>query len=762
VSDIEKIFQISMRLYQHPREARTFRSPDVEPSIDLAIPLLAVSGLENYFEPRPLSPRPKTLAQAGEVIPYATGSGPLATFVGKDFRAAYVPGVSQDGSGQAVGLFQLDGFFENDVRAYKAIAGLPDVPVRNVFVNGGSGTTPGPNNFEVALDINMAISMAPGLSEVIVYQGSAPNDVLNRMATDNQAKQLSSSWGFGPNVDPIRQQIFQQFAAQGQSMFQASGDLGAWIGQIYPPSDDPWVTVVGGTSLTTSGPGGAWESETTWPGSGGGISTFYSIPSWQQGINMSSNLGSISMRNIPDVACMANLEIWLIANNGEFLITGGTSAAAPLWAGFAALVNQEAAARSQASVGFLNPAIYSIGKELSYTLNFHDITTGNNINNSFNKFSAVPGYDLCTGWGTPSGSNLLAALLAPPNALRITPATGEVFTGPVGGPLTPATSSYVLTNAGAVPIGWSFMNSVPWLGPSSGSGTLLPGGPSFALNFHLNTAASNMLAGNYSATIWFTNQNDLSSQSRVLKLVVVTLPLIISQPEDQVVIEGATVKFSVDVATNALLRYQWRKLDGALLTNLADGNNVFGATNNVLTISNATPDKVGVYSVLVSNAAGTIVSSNALLTILPSRPTITAAPEGQTLLQGETLNLSVAVSGSSPLFYQWRKNGTNLVNSGNVSGVNTTHLTVGNVSAADAGNYSVLASNQFGTMVSMEANVIVESLLAPGTTFETLYSFQGDMDGARPNGLVRASDQNFYGTASGGGAHSLGTCVSGN
>src|SRR6185295_119940 len=122
------------------------------------------------------------------------------------------------------------------------------VPVRNVFVNGGSGTTPGPNNFEVALDINMAISMAPGLSEVIVYQGSAPNDVLNRMATDNQAKQLSSSWGFGPNVDPIRQQIFQQFAAQGQSMFQASGDLGAWTGEIYPPSDDPWVTVVGGTS----------------------------------------------------------------------------------------------------------------------------------------------------------------------------------------------------------------------------------------------------------------------------------------------------------------------------------------------------------------------------------------------------------------------------------------------------------------------------------------------------------------------------------
>src|SRR5204862_2591910 len=108
--------------------------------------------------------------------------------MGKEFRKAYAPGVSQNGSGQAVGLLEFDGYFESDIAAYKDIAGLPNVPIRSVLVNDVSGT-PGLNNFEVALDIDMAISMAPGQSEVIVYEGESPNDVLNRMATDNQARQ---------------------------------------------------------------------------------------------------------------------------------------------------------------------------------------------------------------------------------------------------------------------------------------------------------------------------------------------------------------------------------------------------------------------------------------------------------------------------------------------------------------------------------------------------------------------------------------------
>jgi len=223
----------------------------------------------------------------------------------------------------------------------------------NVLLNGSIGA-PRDNNIEVALDIDMAISMAPGLSKVIVYEGFVPNAILNRMATDNQARQLSSSWGFGSQVDPAREQIFMQYAAQGQSFFQASGDLGAWAGPIFPPSDDPYVTVVGGTSLTISNSNREWLSESAWDGGGGGISTSYAIPNWQQDVDMSGNLGSATMRNVPDVAAMADVAIWLIANNGEHGIVGGTSAAAPLWAGFMALANQKGATQNKPSVGFAN------------------------------------------------------------------------------------------------------------------------------------------------------------------------------------------------------------------------------------------------------------------------------------------------------------------------------------------------------------------------------------------------------------------------
>jgi subtilase family serine protease len=286
-----------------------------------------------------------------------------------------------DGAGQSVGLFELDGYYPSDITAYENLAGLPHVPLTNVLLNGFNGQPDG-NNIEVALDIYMAISMAPGLSGVIVYEGHTPNDILNRMATDNAARQLSCSWGFGPQVDPARQQIFQQFAAQGQSFFQASGDLGAWAGVVFPPSDDPWVTVVGGTALTTGSADGSWVSEAAWPASGGGVSAGYAIPLWQQAVNMTANQGSTAMRNIPDVACLAEEAIWVIVNHGEQGVVGGTSAAAPLWAGFTALVNQQAAAIGQLPVGFVNPAIYAIGQGPDYLAVFHDITTGNNTNGS--------------------------------------------------------------------------------------------------------------------------------------------------------------------------------------------------------------------------------------------------------------------------------------------------------------------------------------------------------------------------------------------
>ena len=153
-------------------------------------------------------------------------------------------------------------------------------------------------------------------------------------------------------------------------------------------------------------PGGAPQFNNYW-GSGGGISTIYAIPSWQQGIDMTTNLGSTNFRNLPDVALTAD-NIWVIT--GEQSQTGvyeGTSCAAPLWAGFTALINQQALANNDPVQGFINPAIYAIGKGPSYLSCFHDTAVGNNAwSNSPTMFYAYPGYDLCTGWGTPNGPQL--------------------------------------------------------------------------------------------------------------------------------------------------------------------------------------------------------------------------------------------------------------------------------------------------------------------------------------------------------------------
>jgi len=416
---IERVFQTKLRLYQHPTEGRQCYAPESEPSLDFAIPVLHVEGLNDFSLPRPQYKR--LPARAGNLLAPADGSGDGGTYIGNDFRQAYVPGVSLTGSGQKVALVEFDGYYPADIDAYKAAASLTnEVTLDRVLVQGFNGD-PGTNNGEVALDIQMAMSMAPGLSSIVVYETSINNtssSILNRVATDNIAKQISSSWVGGSDSSSI-DNIFKQYAAQGQSFFQSSGDYGAYVGAVDAPADDPFITVVGGTTLYTSG--GAWSGETAWDdpydglGTGGGSSTTYTLPSWQKGISMEFNGGSSSYRNLPDVAMIAD-NVYSISDDGQTTVpVVGTSVAAPLWAAFTALVNEQAALNGQPHVGFLNPALYAIGKSSDYLSAFHDITTGTNDAGSANGYYAVAGYDLCTGWGTPLGSNTISRLLQAAN-----------------------------------------------------------------------------------------------------------------------------------------------------------------------------------------------------------------------------------------------------------------------------------------------------------------------------------------------------------
>jgi uncharacterized repeat protein (TIGR03803 family) len=798
VADIERACHVSLHLYRHPTEARNFYAPDRQPWLDLGVPVILVGGLDNYSLPRPAGLRLLPLATAadaaGGVKPAVAGSGPRGFLMGRDFRAAYAPGVALNGAGEALGLFELDGYYTTDVLAYENLAGLPNVPVTNVLVNGFSGR-PGSGNAEVVLDIDMAICMAPGLSQVIVYEAStttSPYDVLNRMANDTNslgqvvARQLSSSWLWSTPSTEAQNQVFQQFAAQGQSFFQASGDDGAYCGagcKPGTPADNPNVTVVGGTTLSTSSPAGAWQSEKVWswfPGSpaasGGGFGTNYAIPCWQQGIDMTANGGSPTLRNSPDVACVADA-IWLIANNGEQFDGAGTSAAAPLWAGFAALVNQQAASGGQPGVGFINPAVYAIGKSSLYATAFHDTTVGNNTNTCCgpNRFSACPGYDLCTGWGTPTGSNLISALLAPPPALRITPTTALTFSGPAGaggpgqppGPFQPAVQSFLLTNDSNTPFSWSvgfdppppppMPPPPPLLNVSPSSGTLTNGGSAMSVNVTVSGAASRLYPGSYSTTLWFTNLSDGSAQSRLVTVDVVAPPLITAQPTNQSVLEGMAASFTVAVANSASLSYQWQYDNGRYLTNLSNGGNISGATSSTLTIANASPAEAGAYSVIVSNAAGALSSAPAFLAVFPWRPTITAQPADQSVLAGQTVTFTVGAVGDQPLFYLWQRNGTTLSDGGNIFGSATSALTLRSVTPSDAATYAVVVGNSDGLASSTGAVLSVTSITASNASLSTVYSFTGGQDGANPNALVRHSNGSFYGTTQNGGTDFAGT-----
>jgi hypothetical protein len=461
VADLESAFNVVLRTYNHPTENRTFFAPDTEPSVDLPVQLLSVCGLDNYSLPHPQH-RIKPSDSGSPITPHS-GSGPSGQYMGGDFRAAYVPGTSLDGSGQTIGLLQFDGFYSSDITAYESQAGLPNVPLTVVPIDGGV-STPGSGNSEVCLDIEMVISMAPGIGRVYVYEAPNPSpflDILSRMQTDNLSKQLSCSWG-GGGTDASSENIFKLMSAQGQSFFNATGDSDAFTSSISFPSDSTNITQVGGTTLTTTGPLGSYVSEKVWNwglnqgsyvGSSGGVSTYYKIPNYQVPVSMALNQGSTTMRNVPDVALTGD-NVYVRYNNGSSGTFGGTSCAAPLWAGVTALINQQRAASGQNSVGFMNPPLYTIGLGPNYNTDFHDITVGDNTwPSSPTKYYATNGYDLCTGWGTPT-INLINALAGPPapslasNSVAI---TAESCANGAVDPNETVTINFGLKNVGGAP-----------------------------------------------------------------------------------------------------------------------------------------------------------------------------------------------------------------------------------------------------------------------------------------------------------------------
>jgi len=452
-ANIEKAFHVTLGTYKDLTEDRTFFAVDREPTVDLPFQLWHISGLDNDSRPHPLYVKKSDYAKAHGIDPdkvvsnATTGSGPSASFLGSDMRAAYYGGTALTGSGQTIGLFEFLGTDLADLNTYYSNVGQTKPYTPTLISTGGYSTSctesSGCDDTEQTLDMTQAMGMAPGSTMLYMYVCGSASSIsdtacISAMVSNTDApisKQISCSWGWTPADPSTLDPYFEQMASQGQNFFAASGDSSAWSASNEAwPADDANIVSVGGTDLTTSSAAGPWKSETAWADSGGGISPdSIPIPSWQKlsGVITSTNKGSTTLRNGPDVSANANFSFYVCADQttctaNEF---GGTSFAAPMWAGYLALANQQAATNGD-TIGFINPIIYPAALTSSYGTYFHDITSG-----SCGTYSGITGYDLCTGWGSPNTTgiiNLLAGSATPSFTLSDSPSSLTITQGSSG------------------------------------------------------------------------------------------------------------------------------------------------------------------------------------------------------------------------------------------------------------------------------------------------------------------------------------------
>ncbi len=370
-------------------------------------------------------------------------SGPRATNVGtgvngsgyapSDFRTAYdVPAQKSATQTEVVGIFEEAGYKPTEITKFETTYGLPNTPVSAVSVDGSSTAPNSAVDLEVVLDIDTVIGQNPDVKQVLVYastNGSFSNQLIqafNVIGQANAASVINISYGLdenqqGASAVQAEGAALVQLQTQGQTVFVSAGDDGAGgregTGLNAPdPGSQPLVTSVGGTTMNTVSAGGAWQSEVVWNdlsqgygATGGGVSDVWSIPTWQivngQSIAV-ANGGSATMRNVPDVAADADpltpASVYCTVYGG-WIGVGGTSLAAPLWAGWASIINADRVAKGLPRIGFVNPVLYKGGvKEAK--IGFHDITSGNNGSPGF---TAGTGYDNDTGFGSVDVGKLI-------------------------------------------------------------------------------------------------------------------------------------------------------------------------------------------------------------------------------------------------------------------------------------------------------------------------------------------------------------------
>jgi Pro-kumamolisin, activation domain len=666
VSSVEAAFHLTMRTYQDPTANREFYAPDREPTTNLAFNLWHVSGLDNYSIPHPLfvkkSDYAKThnLVEAGVVGQATTGSGPSASFLGSDMRAAYYGGTALTGAGQNLGLFEYEGTDLTDLTTYFNNVGQTNhVPVTLLSTDGTSTScvSPSCDDTEQTLDMTQAIGMAPDLASLVMYVGSVDTAIISAMTTHSPLPAtIGCSWGWTPADASTLDPYFQKMAAQGQNFFVASGDSSTWSASNEAwPADDANIVSVGGTDLVTVSAGGAWKSETAWADSGGGISPDkIAIPAWQQlsGVITSTNKGSTTLRNGPDVSANANFSFYVCADQTTCTANeyGGTSFAAPMWAGYIALVNQQLVADGKPTIGFLNPTIYAQNVTSDYSADFHDITSGKS-----GSYSAVVGYDLVTGWGSPS-SGLISALTAgsgtstfsmTASPTSVTVAQGSSGTSTITTTISGSFDSAIALSASGLPTG-----ATAGFNPSSISA---PGTGSSTLTITVGSATP---TGTYTITVTGTGGGVTQTASVSLTVSSGSTPsfTISASPASVTIAQGSsgTSKVSTTVAGgfDSAIALSASGLPSGVTASFNPSSIAApGSGSSTLTLTASSSAATGTYTVTITGTGGglTHTTTVALTVSTGSTPsfTLTANPTSVTVQPGSTgtSTITAAISG---------------------------------------------------------------------------------------------------------------------
>jgi kumamolisin len=426
VAAMNEAFGVELKEYEHPSGRYRGRTGSVHLPAELHEVVEGVFGLDNRPQAKPHFRR----RQGRGGVRAAAAS---LSYTPIQVAALYNFPTGVDGAGECIALIELGGGYKvADLSNYWSQLNLPETPtVSAVSVGNGSnsptGDPDGPDG-EVMLDIEVSGSIAPAAKIVVYFAENTDAGFLNAITTavhdsTNNPSVVSISWG-GPESSWTQQamtsmdEAFQSAAAMGVTVCVAAGDDGSTDGvndglnHVDFPASSPNVLACGGTELIASG--NAITNESVWNelannegATGGGVSDVFPLPSWQAGAgvppsaNPSHNVG----RGVPDVAGDADPNtgyVTLVDGNPD--VIGGTSAVAPLWAGLIALINESIGKPA----GFINPLLY---QNASTAADFHDVTSGNN-----GAYSAGPGWDACTGLGSPIGIQVATALGVPPVA----------------------------------------------------------------------------------------------------------------------------------------------------------------------------------------------------------------------------------------------------------------------------------------------------------------------------------------------------------